>query len=237
MTAGLITLKDVSKQFVSGNTTVYAISQVSLIIPDGAFCVVAGASGSGKTTLLNLIGGLEKPTSGTITVGSRQLDRMNEQDLALFRRHQVGYIFQGNNLISTLNALENVEIPLILTQGGRNRDLAAAALADVGLADKQNRLPHFLSIGEQQRIAIARSMVHAPAIVLADEPTANLDSRTAEQILSLLQQLNQNHGRTIVISTHDPRIISNSKAVVHLADGRVTHGFGDPRGQGGEDAL
>ncbi len=221
MNAGLITLKDVSKRFLSGNTEVFAVSHVSLTVPDGSFCIVAGASGSGKTTLLNLIGGLEHPTSGTISVGSWKLNQMTEQALALFRRHQVGYIFQGNNLISTLTALENVEIPLILTQEANHRDLAAAALADVGLAHKQSSFPQFLSIGEQQRIAIARAMVHAPAIVLADEPTANLDSRTGGQILSLLHKLNQNHGRTIIIATHDPQIISKHDTVVHLADGQI----------------
>ncbi len=221
MTAGLITLKDVAKRFVSGNTEVFAIKQMSLTVPDGSFWVVAGASGSGKTTLLNLIGGLERPSSGNITVGSLRLDQMSEQALALFRRHQVGYIFQGNNLISTLTALENVEIPLILTQVGNHRDLAGAALADVGLADKKHSFPHLLSIGEQQRIAIARAMVHAPAIVLADEPTANLDSKTGGQILSLLRDLNQNHGRTIIISTHDPQVISKHEDVIHLADGQI----------------
>jgi putative ABC transport system ATP-binding protein len=232
MTAGIIILEDISKRFISGNTEVGAISQVSLTVPDGSFCVVAGASGSGKTTLLNLIGGLERPTSGTISVGSRQLDQMNEHALALFRRHQVGYIFQGNNLISTLTALENVEIPLILTQAAHSRDLAAAALADVGLADKQHNFPQFLSIGEQQRIAIARAMVHAPAIVLADEPTANLDSKTGGQIQSLLQQLNQKHGCTIIISTHDPQIIKKHEVVIHLADGQVKTGLEEWRGEG-----
>ncbi len=221
MTAGLITLKDVTKRFPSGTTEVSAITRVTLEVADGSFWVVAGASGSGKTTLLNLIGGLERPTSGNILVGSRRLEQMNEQALALFRRHQVGYIFQGNNLIPTLTALENVEIPLILTRVANPRDLAAAALAEVDLAHKQHSFPHLLSIGEQQRIAIARATVHAPAIVLADEPTANLDSKTGGQILSLLQDLNQNHGRTIIIATHDPQIIRQHEAVTYLADGQI----------------
>jgi len=221
MAADLIVLKDVTKRFLSGKTEIDAVAQVTLTIPEGSFWVVAGASGSGKTTLLNLIGGLERPTSGNITVDNRRLDQMNEQALALFRRRHVGYIFQGNNLISSLTALENVEIPLILTQVTNHRDLAAAALTDVGLSDKQHSFPHLLSIGEQQRIAIARAMVHAPAIVLADEPTANLDSKTGGQILSLLQNLHQNHGRTIIIATHDPQIISKHEAVIHLADGQV----------------
>ena len=224
MDVGLINLKGVTKRFLSGNTDIAAVTQVSLTIPSGSFCIVAGASGSGKTTLLNLIGGLERPTSGNISVGNRQLDQMNEQALALFRRQQVGFIFQGNNLIPTLTALENVEIPLILTQVANPRNAAAAALADVGLADKQNSFPQFLSIGEQQRIAIARAMVHAPAIVLADEPTANLDSKTGSQILLLLQKLNQNQRRTIIISTHDPQIIQKHEAVIQLVDGRIVAG-------------
>jgi len=221
MNAGLITLMDVSKRFKSGNTEVCALSQVSITIPDGSFSIVAGASGSGKTTLLNLIGGLERPSSGSITVGLRQLDQISEHALAIFRRHQVGYVFQGNNLISTLTALENVEIPLILTQVAHHRDLAAAALADVGLAEKQHCFPQILSMGEQQRIAIARAMVHSPAVVLADEPTANLDSGTGGQILSLLQEMNQRQGRTVIISTHDPQIIGKYESVVQLADGRL----------------
>ncbi len=232
MAAGRIVLQEVTKKFTSGQSEICAVSQVSLTIPDGSFCIVAGASGSGKTTLLNLIGGLERPTSGQITVGPRQLGQMNESSLALFRRHRVGYIFQGNNLIPTLTALENVEIPLILTQAANHKALAAAALNDVGLADKQHSFPQFLSIGEQQRIAIARATVHAPAIVLADEPTANLDSKTGGQILSLLVDLNQNHGRTIIFSTHDPTILKKHEAVIHMTDGRIVQGLQGSRDRG-----
>lgn len=221
MTAGQIVLENVTKNFASGQSEICAVSKVSITIPDGSFCIVAGSSGSGKTTLLNMIGGLERPSTGHITVGGRQLDRMTESSLALFRRHQVGYIFQGNNLIPTLTALENVEIPLMLTRTANHRTLAMAALKNVGLADKQNSFPQFLSIGEQQRIAIARATVHTPAIVLADEPTANLDSRTGGQILSLLLDLNRNRSRTIIFSTHDPQIIQNHETVIHLADGCI----------------
>jgi len=226
MANDLIILEDVNKVFATGNTTVTAISHVSLSIPRGSFRIIAGASGSGKTTLLNLIGGLERPTSGGIRVGHQNLDRLNEQALALFRRHKVGYIFQGNNLIPTLTASENVEIPLILTQAKNRKAKVAAALKDVGLGDKQQMFPQYLSVGEQQRIAIARAMIHAPEIVLADEPTANIDSKTAHEILALLQTLNQKLDRTILFSTHDPRIIDKHEAVIWMADGHIGEGSG-----------
>ena len=226
MTADNIILKDVTKIFTTGQTQVKAVSGVSISIPQGCFRVIAGTSGSGKTTLLNLIGGLERPTSGDIMIGHRNLSRMDEQALAIFRRQQVGFIFQGNNLISTLTAVENVEIPLILTQASDRKARIEAVLNDVGLLHKQHMSPQHLSVGEQQRIAIARAVVHSPEIILADEPTANIDSKAGEDILFLLQTLNQKLKRTILFSTHDSRIIEKSETVIRLRDGRVTEGLG-----------
>ncbi len=216
-----ITLKDVTKIFTIGQTQVTAISSVSISIPRGSFRVIAGTSGSGKTTLLNLIGGLERPTSGNIFMGQQDLTEMNEQALAIFRRHQVGFIFQGNNLISTLTAFENIEIPLILTQAQDRKTKVEAILRDVGLLHKQGMFPHTLSVGEQQRIAIARAVVHEPEIILADEPTANIDSKAGEDIFLLLQTLNQKLKRTILFSTHDPKIIGKNEKVIWLKDGRL----------------
>lgn len=216
-----IQLNGVTKVFRTGDSKIEAVSKVTLSLPSGAFYIIAGASGSGKTTLLNLIGGLECPTEGTITCGPKNLDQMNENDLAIFRRYQVGFIFQGNNLIPTLTAAENVEIPLILTNAKDRQKKVEAILEEVGLGDKQNMFPQYLSIGEQQRIAIARAVVHSPEIILADEPTANIDSRTSDHIFMLLQRLNQKLNRTVLFSTHDTRLIAKSDRVIRLEDGRV----------------
>jgi putative ABC transport system ATP-binding protein len=229
MTADNITLQDVTKKFTTGPTQVNAVSHVSISIPRGSFRVLAGTSGSGKTTLLNLIGGLTRPTTGKIMIGDQDLTEMDEQALAIFRRHQVGFIFQGNNLISTLTSFENIEIPLILTQAADRRAKVEAILKEVGLLHKQQMFPHYLSVGEQQRIAIARAVVHSPEIVLADEPTANIDSKASEEILLLLQTLNQKLNRTILFSTHDPKIIEQNEKVIWLRDGEITEGSEGPR--------
>jgi putative ABC transport system ATP-binding protein len=232
MTANDIVLKEVSKIFSTGQTQVKAVLGVSLTIPRASFRVVAGTSGSGKTTLLSLVGGLTRPTSGRIMMGHQDLSEMDEQGLALFRRHQVGYIFQGNNLISTLTAFENVEIPLILTQAAHRKAKVEAILEEVGLLDKKQMFPRYLSMGEQQRIAIARAVVHTPEIVLADEPTANIDSKAGTDILGLLQTLNQKLNTTILFSTHDPRIIEKNEQVIWLRDGVVQGSEGDTRVRG-----
>jgi putative ABC transport system ATP-binding protein len=218
-----VSLKNTSKIFVTGRTQVKAISDVSFDIPEESFWVIAGPSGSGKTTLLNLIGGLDRATSGEVVSGTLNLTRMDEQDLALYRRRRVGFIFQGNNLITSLTAFENIEIPLILTGASQRKTKVMAILDEIGLSSKHHMFPQYLSAGEQQRVAVARAVVHSPKIVLADEPTANLDTRTGSEILALLQRLNRKLKRTILLSTHDPRIIENSKHVLWLSDGRLQH--------------
>ena len=216
-----VSLKNTSKTFITGRTQVRAISDVTVDIPEGSFWVVAGPSGSGKTTLLNLIGGLDRATEGDIFVGATNLTDMNEQHLALYRRQAVGFIFQGYNLITSLTAFENIEIPLILTGATRRKEKVEAILEEIGLSDKHHMFPQYLSAGEQQRVAIARAVVHSPGIVLADEPTANLDAKNVVEILALLQRLNQKLERTILLSTHDPRIIENSKNILRLSDGKL----------------
>jgi putative ABC transport system ATP-binding protein len=214
-------MQQVSKIFVTGGARVKALANISLEIQEGAFWVVAGPSGSGKTTLLNLIGGLDEVTSGEIQVGGMNLSGMTERDLALYRRHHVGFIFQGNNLIPTLTAFENIEIPLILTGEPERKAKVHDILAEIGLQGKAHRFPQFLSAGEQQRVAVARALVHAPRLVLADEPTANLDLKTGTDILSLLQRLNRKLKRTVLFSTHDQRIIGTAENVLRLRDGRL----------------
>ena len=216
-----VDVKNVSKVFLTGGTQVKALTDISVSVHAGSFLVIAGPSGSGKTTLLNLVGGLERATRGEIFIHGAPLSSMNEQGLALYRRHRVGFIFQGNNLIPTLTAFENIEIPLILTGASRRKTMVESILEDIGLRHKGNMFPQYLSAGEQQRVAVARAVVHSPEIVLADEPTANLDVKTAFEILSLLQQLNRKLKRTVFFSTHDARIIENSDNVLLLADGRV----------------
>ena len=216
-----VSLQSVSKVFVTGGARVKAVSDVSFEIPAGSFQVIAGPSGSGKTTLLNLIGGLDQVTSGDVLVGDMALSQMDEQDLARYRRHRVGFIFQGNNLITTLTAFENIEIPLILINAPHRKSRVQALLKDIGLADKAHMFPQYLSAGEQQRVAVARAVVHSPEIILADEPTANLDAKNGAEILRLLQRLNRQLRRSILLSTHDPRIIENSDNVLWLSDGRL----------------
>jgi putative ABC transport system ATP-binding protein len=216
-----VSLKNASKTFLTGSTQVRAISNVSVDIPEGSFWVIAGPSGSGKTTLLNLIGGLDGPTNGEIIVGANHLADMDEQRLALYRRYEVGFIFQGNNLITSLTAFENIEIPLILTGADRRKEKVGDMLEEIGLGHKRHMFPQYLSAGEQQRVAIARAVVHSPKIVLADEPTANLDAKNVAEILALLQRLNRKLERTILLSTHDPRIIENSQDILRLSDGKL----------------
>lgn len=216
-----VSLKHVSRVFVTGGSRVNALSDVSCDIPAESFQIIAGPSGSGKTTLLNLIGGLDRATSGEVAIGDMSLGTLNERALALFRRHRVGFIFQGNNLITTLTAFENIELPLILTGVRARNSRVQAILEEIGLGKKHRMFPQYLSAGEQQRVAVARAVVHSPDIVLADEPTANLDTQTGTAILTLLQRLNQRFKATVLLSTHDPRIIQAGHPVLHLSDGRL----------------
>ena len=216
-----VSLKQVSKVFITGGIRVKAVTAISLSIQEGAFWIVAGPSGSGKTTLLNLIGGLDRATEGEIQVGDLRLSTMTERDLALYRRHRIGFIFQGNNLIPTLTAFENIEIPLILIGDSDRKTKVNDILREIGLRDKAHMFPQFLSAGEQQRVAVARAVVHSPHLVLADEPTANLDMQTGGNILLLLQRLNKKLKCTVLFSTHDQRIIDTGENVLRLRDGRL----------------
>ncbi len=220
----MIKVENVTKDYKAGETTVHALRGVSLTIDGGEFLSIAGPSGSGKTTLLNLIGCLDKTTSGDIIIDNEPVSEKNRKELALFRRVKLGFVFQTFNLIPVLKANENVSFALSLLKVSPQelRDRTMALLEEVGLGGMEERYPRELSGGQQQRVAIARALIKKPAIVLADEPTANLDSTTGEEILHLMQGLNEKHKTTFVFSTHDPMVMDHARRLIQLHDGLVT---------------
>ena len=204
---------------------VTALKDIDIDIAAGEFIALAGPSGSGKSTLLNLLGGLDHPTSGRLWVEDREIGAMSARELADMRLRRIGFVFQEYNLIPVLSAIENVEYVMLL-QGvadQERRRRALAVLADVGLAGLENRRPGELSGGQQQRVAVARSIVAEPALVLADEPTANLDSVTGAALMDMMRRLNETKGITFVFSTHDPMVMERARRLVHLKDGRVVN--------------
>jgi putative ABC transport system ATP-binding protein len=219
----LVRVERVTKQYLLGKTTVHALRGVDLTVQSGEFLAIAGPSGSGKTTLLNLIGCIEQPTSGTVWVRGRDVAGLSRTALAQLRGELLGFIFQNFNLLPVLTALENVEYPLGVKtgSGGRRRERAMAALEQVGLGRFVDHKPMELSGGQRQRVAIARAMATEPLIVLADEPTANLDHATGQDILALMRRLNQQHGTTFIFSTHDQQVMDLATRIVRLWDGTV----------------
>jgi putative ABC transport system ATP-binding protein len=217
-----VDVKDVSKTYRLGRVDVTALSGVSLKVEAGEFLAVAGPSGSGKTTLLNLIGCLDTPTAGEIEIDGEPVSGLAPSARADLRARKLGFVFQTFNLIPVLTAWENVEYPLLLRRrAGDVPDRVRRALEDVGLADRGSHRPTELSGGQQQRVAIARALVTEPALVLADEPTANLDSVTGHDVVELMRRLNRERGTTFVFSTHDPRILKAADRVVEIRDGRL----------------
>jgi putative ABC transport system ATP-binding protein len=218
-----IACRALCKTFHQGEETITALDHVSLDIEEGSFVCLFGPSGSGKTTLLNALGGLDTPDSGEITVGGQRLDGLSRGELADLRLHKMGFVFQAYNLISVLTARENVEF-IMQVQGvpaARRREVATRVLAEVGLAGLEGRRPAELSGGQQQRVAVARAIANQPALVLADEPTANLDSHSAAQLMDLFVTLNKDRGVTFVISTHDARVMGYARRLIGLRDGLV----------------
>ena len=216
---------DVRKTYHQGNVIISALENVSLAIEKGEFVALAGPSGSGKTTLLNIIGGLDRPDSGKITVDSSALENLSQSRLAELRLHKIGFVFQAYNLIPVLSAVENVEYVMLL-QGipaVARREKAKLILDDVGLAGKYDRRPAELSGGQQQRVAVARAIVSDPAIVLADEPTANLDSKTGQHLLEMMQQMNEQKNITFIFSTHDQMVMNYARRLVLIHDGRLAN--------------
>ena len=220
----LIALRGVSKGYRRGGQTVPVLSEISFDIRRGEFLALMGPSGSGKSTLLNLIAGLDSTDHGSIEVGGEDITRLPESDLADWRAANVGFIFQFYNLMPVLTALENVELPLTLKHLGRRdrRDRAHLALELVGLGDRVKHLPSELSGGQQQRVAIARAIVTDPTLLVADEPTGDLDRQSAEDALSIMQRLNREMGKTIVMVTHDRRAADHAKAIMHLEKGELS---------------
>jgi putative ABC transport system ATP-binding protein len=217
----MISIAGLGMRFASGGRAVSVLSDVSLEIPARQFVAVAGPSGSGKSTLLGLVAGLDRPTAGSITVGGVEITRLSEDALARFRLDTIGYIFQSFHLVPTLTAAENVAVPLELAGErdalGRAREL----LAELGLGDRADHYPVQLSGGEQQRVAVARAVARRPPLLLADEPTGNLDSATGKQIIELIVGLNRTLGSTLVLVTHDPALAAHADRLVTLRDGRV----------------
>jgi putative ABC transport system ATP-binding protein len=211
------------KEYTKGNEVVPVLSGVDLAIEEGEFLALMGPSGSGKTTLLNLIGGLDKPSAGQVKVAGHSLAELSNKDLAKWRSENVGFIFQFYNLLPVLTAQRNVELPLLLTRLSRKQrqQNAATALDIVGLADRGKHKPNELSGGQQQRVAIARAIVADPQLLVCDEPTGDLDRQTADEILSLLKILNEQHGKTIIMVTHDPKAAEYARTTLHMDKGRL----------------
>ncbi len=219
----LVRCQDLQKSFVKGRETVEVLDGINLEIQQGDFLALMGPSGSGKTTLLNLIGGLDHPSAGAVEVGGVPLNEMSARQLAKWRAENIGFVFQFYNLLPVLSAQRNVELPLLLTPlSSRQRKAnAATALKIVGLEDRAKHKPGELSGGQQQRVAIARAIVADPTLLVCDEPTGDLDRETADEILSLLEVLNQEHGKTIIMVTHDPKAAERAAQVLRMDKGRL----------------
>ena len=222
----LVQTENLTRIYSSGAINVVALDAVTLAVDEGEFLGVTGPSGCGKSTLMNLLGGLDSPTSGSIRVQDRLIGELSGQELALYRRYQVGMIFQSFNLISSYTALENVAFPLLFAGVAKNRrnSRAAKMLEQVGLSERRDHRPSELSGGEQQRVAIARALINRPKILLADEPTGNTDSKTSKQIAKLLSELNKNHGLTIIMISHEQDLLAEfADRIVQLRDGRLAN--------------
>ena len=223
MSDTVMEIKEVSKTYSTDGMMVHALRDLTLAIKKGEFTAIAGPSGSGKTTLLNIISGLDTPTSGTVTLSGKLISEMKGSELSDFRRDRIGFIFQSYNLIPVLSVKENIEYIMLLQGVSENdrRSRVASILNQVGLEGMESRFPRQLSGGQQQRVAIARAMVSKPDVILADEPTANLDSATASSLLDMMHKLNETSGITFVFSTHDSMIMEKARRLVLLKDGSI----------------
>jgi putative ABC transport system ATP-binding protein len=234
-----IVLRDLRRTFAMGDTAVHALRGVSLTIDQGEFVAIMGASGSGKSTLMNLLGCLDQPSAGDYFLDGVHVSRLDRRQLADIRNQKIGFVFQGFNLLPRTSALENVELPLLYDRSGRIADPrreAVAVLEQVGLGDRLHHEPARLSGGQQQRVAIARALVNRPAILLADEPTGNLDTRTSVEVMAVFQQLNA-RGITILLVTHEPDIAGYARRIIELRDGLVVRDEAVARSRRAEDDL
>ena len=223
MAESMVEVRNVTKVYERGKQKIEVLHGLTFAIPKGDFVALMGPSGSGKTTVLNLIGGLDQPTSGQISVGGSRLDQLRAGELAHWRAHNVGFVFQFYNLMPVLTAEGNVELPLLLTKltAAQRRKNVAVALQVVGLSDRAKHKPRELSGGQEQRVAIARALVSDPQLLVCDEPTGDLDRSTADEILGLLQVLNREHGKTVVMVTHDPKAAGFASRTLHLEKGQL----------------
>ncbi len=219
----IVNIRELSKVYRQGEINVTALNNISLDIPQGEFLALMGPSGSGKSTLLHIIAGIDRPTSGACLVQDIDLTKLNESALADWRNQNVGFVFQTFNLIPVLTAFENVELPLLLTRlnGKQRRAQVNTALELVGLSDRAKHLPKQLSGGQEQRVAIARALVTDPVLIVADEPTGNLDSHSAQEVLTILQSLSQKIGKTVIVVTHDPKAAAYGSRTIHLEKGEL----------------
>ena len=217
----ILETKDLRKVYGSGETEVRALDGVNLTVEKGEFVAVVGTSGSGKSTLLHMLGGLDRPTGGTITVDGRELSALKDEELTIFRRRKIGFVFQNYNLVPVLNVYENIVLPIQLDGRQPDQDYLNRIIETLGLGRKLQNLPNNLSGGQQQRVAIARALAAKPAILLADEPTGNLDSRTSQDVMSLLKVTGQKFGQTIVMITHNEEIAQMADRIVRIEDGRI----------------
>jgi len=217
----ILQVQNLTKTYGKGDTTVTALGGVSFAVEKGEFVTVVGASGSGKSTLMHLIGGVDRPTSGSVTVDGNEIYKLNESELAIFRRRNIGIIYQFYNLIPTLTAGENIMLPRLLDNRKPDEDKLRAILETIGLSDRAKHLPSELSGGQQQRVSVGRALINDPALILADEPTGNLDSKSSREIIDLLKLANKRYNQTLLIITHDEKIALQASRVITIEDGLI----------------
>ncbi|MCR4787140.1 MAG: ABC transporter ATP-binding protein [Lachnospiraceae bacterium] len=217
----ILEVKDLTKKYGMGDGEVVAVDHISFSVEKGEFVAITGASGSGKSTLMNMIGGIDAPTSGEVTVDGRCISSMSEDELAIFRRRNLGMIYQFYNLIPTLTAEENIVLPWRLDGRKKNDEKVKEILSVLGLSERAGHLPGQMSGGQQQRVSIGRALINDPAFILADEPTGNLDSRTSGEIIDLLKYTNEKLGQTILLITHDEKIALSADRIITIGDGRI----------------
>lgn len=217
----ILQTRELKKIYGSGNTAVRALDGVDIAVEKGEFVAVVGTSGSGKSTLLHMLGGLDRPTSGTVTVDGKEIFTLKDEPLTIFRRRKIGFVFQNYNLIPVLNAYENIVLPVQLDGVKPDMEYIDSIIETLGIEDRLNNLPNNLSGGQQQRVAIARALASKPAIILADEPTGNLDSKTSQDVLGLLKVTSQKYTQTIVMITHNEEIAQLADRIIRIEDGRI----------------